>query len=182
MPIDAETFKAQLTNAFLDAKPRRNSPLSRADQREAVSITVEWCLTHQSQYDPDIGSVGSWFGEHLRRVLRDTYRTQQRESVRRAQLNMEAIERNRSLTPSRRSDHPPRTHWSNIDHEIERLLRLPQHERSDCPSCWRCRWYDGLTPVAWAPTPFASAEVRAAVEATERRKIEIAGAHPEDYA
>lgn len=181
MPHAADTFAAQVATAFTNAKPRTNTGLSRADQRDAVSITAEWCLTHRTEYDPKRGNVGGWFGEQLRRVLHDMRRTQQRESVRRARVSMDSVERNRSVTPHRNSERAHDAPRAAIDHEIEKLLRRPKHERADCPSCWRCRWYDGLAPVAWAPPHFASDEVRAAVDAVERRKIEIAGAHPEDY-
>lgn len=182
MHTAADKFAEQVATAFMDAKPRADTGLSRTDQREAISITAEWCLTHRSEYDPERGDVGAWFGEHLRRVLRDMRRSNQREAVRRARFNMDEAERNRTVTPSRRSELHYSVRWHRIDHEVERLLQRPKHERADCPSCWRCRWYDGLTPAAWAPPTLASPEVRAAVDAVERRKIEIAGAHPEDYA
>jgi hypothetical protein len=181
MPTAADKFKEQLTTAFLEARPRANTGLSRADQRDAIQIAVEWCLVHQSQYQPDKQTVAQWFGARLANVLLSMRRDQQRQSVRRAIASMEELERNRTVTPSRRSELHYSVRWSKIDHEIEQLLRRPKHERADCPSCWRCRWYDGLTPVAWAPPSHANSDVRLAVEAIERRKIKIAGGDPDDY-
>ena len=63
-----------------------------------------------------------------------------------------------------------------IDHEIERMLRRPVHEKADCPVCWKCCYFYGLTPKHYhPPTGIADHEVRMAVERTEGRKIQIGG-------
>lgn len=74
---------------------------------------------------------------------------------------------------SRESDHPRDA--APIDHEIEKMLRRPKTERADCPVCWRCMWFEGLTPKNWKPPSNADAEVKLAVERIEREKIRIAG-------
>lgn len=60
-----------------------------------------------------------------------------------------------------------------IDHQIEALLRRPKTERADCPVCWRCMWFDGLTPTHYHPPTLVEPEIQAAVAATEARKIQI---------
>jgi hypothetical protein len=70
------------------------------------------------------------------------------------------------------SDHRD-PHPAPIDHEIERLLRRPKSERADCIVCWRCMWYEGLTPVHYHPPQLVDPEIQAAVAATEARKIQI---------
>lgn len=59
------------------------------------------------------------------------------------------------------------------DREIARIDFVPEAGK-DCPSCWKCRWYDGWTPANYKPTKLADLEVQVAVQATEARKIEIA--------
>lgn len=62
-----------------------------------------------------------------------------------------------------------------IDHEIERMLRRPATERADCPVCWRCCWFEGLTPKNYhAPKHIVEPDVLQAVRDTEARKIKIA--------
>jgi len=62
---------------------------------------------------------------------------------------------------------------SPIDKEISQL-DFPPEQGKDCPPCWKCRWYDGWTPVRYRPTRLADAEVQAAVQRTEAEKIRIA--------
>jgi DNA-directed RNA polymerase specialized sigma24 family protein len=71
-----------------------------------------------------------------------------------------------------RSDNDLR-HKAQIDHDIERLLRRPATERADCPVCWKCFWFEGLTPTHYHPPQLADLDVCAAVAATEARKIKI---------
>jgi RNA polymerase sigma factor (sigma-70 family) len=79
----------------------------------------------------------------------------------------------RSVTLGSDSDFPREA--APIDHEIEKMLRRPTTERADCPVCWRCMWFEGLTPKNWKPPTNADEEVRCAVHATEIEKIRIAG-------
>jgi RNA polymerase sigma factor (sigma-70 family) len=62
-----------------------------------------------------------------------------------------------------------------IDREIERLEMNP-HADQDCPPCWLCKWFDGYLPAQRRALrmEIVEPEVRAAVLATEARKIEIA--------
>lgn len=64
---------------------------------------------------------------------------------------------------------------ASIDKDIERLEFMPQHGR-DCPPCWRCTWFEGFLPgpVKTIRLEIAEPETRAAVWATEGRKVEIA--------
>lgn len=154
--------------------------MSRADAEDVLSIAVVWCWENRDQFDAKVGALDDWFAERVRQVARGRNRDNWRELARRSYRALEQLER---LSPGRSGAQRVTSDRSTygkppIDHEIERLLRRPRHERADCPSCWRCRWYDGLTPGAWQRTRFASAEVEEAVYNIERRKIEIAGANP----
>jgi DNA-directed RNA polymerase specialized sigma24 family protein len=60
-----------------------------------------------------------------------------------------------------------------IDHAIEALLRRPANTTADCVVCWKCMWFDGLTPAHYHPPQLVEPEIQAAVEATEARKIQI---------
>lgn len=60
-----------------------------------------------------------------------------------------------------------------IDHEIEKLLRRPANSTADCPVCWKCFWFEGLTPAHYHPPQLVEPEIQAAVAATEARKIRI---------
>ncbi|MDE2105213.1 MAG: hypothetical protein KGL39_48760 [Patescibacteria group bacterium] len=73
---------------------------------------------------------------------------------------------------ARLSDHDERGP-SRIDHEIEKLLRRPKHAHADCPPCWRCMYFEGLTPRAYKPTVLSDTEVQTAVRNTETLKIKI---------
>lgn len=79
----------------------------------------------------------------------------------------------RPATPTRAP--LPRNERAPIDHAIEKMLRRPSSERADCPVCWRCCYFQGLTPKRYAPPKIVDPEIRAAVTATEARKIIIAG-------
>lgn len=82
------------------------------------------------------------------------------------------ISRGRGAGPLPASDNYSK--MAEIDHEIERMLRRPATEQSDCPVCWRCCWFDGLTPKNYhAPTHVHEPDVLAAVRDTEARKILI---------
>lgn len=74
---------------------------------------------------------------------------------------------------SREADHPREA--APIDHEIEKMLRRPTTERADCPVCWRCMWFEGLTPKNWSPPRLDDQEIWLAVTNTEQEKIRIAG-------
>jgi hypothetical protein len=63
---------------------------------------------------------------------------------------------------------------AKIDHDIEKLLDGPKTEKADCPVCWRCCYFDGLMPVRYRASRHFEPEIRAAVFATEQRKIAIA--------
>jgi RNA polymerase sigma factor (sigma-70 family) len=60
-----------------------------------------------------------------------------------------------------------------IDHEIEKMLRRPASERADCPVCWRCCYFLGLTPTNYHPTHHADEVICEVIRATESRKIQI---------
>lgn len=60
-----------------------------------------------------------------------------------------------------------------IDHALHAMLGGPQLGK-ECPPCWRCCWFLGYLPPVYVPSQVVDAEVRAAVRATEQRKIEIA--------
>lgn len=62
---------------------------------------------------------------------------------------------------------------SLIDHALHALLGGPQIGK-ECPPCWRCCWFLGYLPAVYTPSQVVDPEVRAAVRATEQRKIEIA--------
>jgi DNA-binding CsgD family transcriptional regulator len=62
---------------------------------------------------------------------------------------------------------------SGIDRALADLSR-PTQGRKDCPVCWRCCWFLGLRPKRYVPSELSDDELRAAVRATERRKIDIA--------
>jgi len=73
--------------------------------------------------------------------------------------------------PEEQDDKPP----APIDRALQTMLGGPQLGK-ECPPCWRCMWFYGLLPepTHWHPSQIVDDEVRAAVRATERRKIEIA--------
>lgn len=60
-----------------------------------------------------------------------------------------------------------------IDHEIEKMLRRPASERADCPVCWRCCYFLGLTPTNYHATEHEDPEICEAIRHTESRKIKI---------
>lgn len=65
---------------------------------------------------------------------------------------------------------------SKIDKEIEKLEFAPSGG-TDCPPCWRCKWFDGYLPAANTARRLPitiEPEIRAAVLDVEARKIEIA--------
>jgi DNA-directed RNA polymerase specialized sigma24 family protein len=77
-----------------------------------------------------------------------------------------------AYSPPADSDHREEP-LAPIDHEIEKLLRRPATSTADCPVCWRCFWFEGLTPVHYHPPTLLEPEIQAAVAATEARKIQI---------
>jgi len=62
-----------------------------------------------------------------------------------------------------------------IDKEIERLEFAPPQGK-ECPPCWRCKWFEGFLPGAHVPVkmPVIEPDIKEAVAATEKRKIDIA--------
>jgi RNA polymerase sigma factor (sigma-70 family) len=62
-----------------------------------------------------------------------------------------------------------------IDKEIERLEFAPPQGK-ECPPCWRCKWFEGFLPGAHVPVkmPVVEPDIKEAVAATEKRKIDIA--------
>lgn len=80
-----------------------------------------------------------------------------------------------SPVAERQDDYEGQPKESRIDKEIERLEFVPPQGR-ECPPCWRCKWFEGYLPGAHRPVqmPIVEPAVRAAVLATETRKVEIA--------
>jgi hypothetical protein len=80
-------------------------------------------------------------------------------------------------TPSAEmSDDVTATGFSGLDKALFAALDFPPHHGKDCPPCWRCMWFEGFMPSGKLSVRLVikDDEVRAAVEATEARKIEIA--------
>lgn len=73
------------------------------------------------------------------------------------------------------SQHEADQHVAVIDLLLTKLDFAPQHG-SECPPCWRCKWFEGMLPSGKRDTRMAieDDEVRAAVKDVEIRKIEIA--------
>lgn len=81
------------------------------------------------------------------------------------------LELRKVMSDSDRSQEPQ----SGIDKDIERLEFMPQHGK-DCPPCWRCKWFEGLLPGPHRTVrlPIVEPEIRAAMNAIEGKKVEIA--------
>jgi DNA-directed RNA polymerase specialized sigma24 family protein len=79
----------------------------------------------------------------------------------------------RAVPPADASEHRPE--MSQIDREIE-SLDFPPPSGQDCPSCWRCLWYEGWLPgeTRSARMTIVEPEVAKAVADTEARKVAIA--------
>lgn len=151
--------------------------MRRADRDDAIAMAIAWCWENREKFDPTRGTLEVWWSGALRNAIQTIRRGVARHETRRSYRTVEEVERlSHHASGAPRPGADSERGKAPIDHEIERLLRRPRHERADCPSCWRCRWYDGLRPGTWRPRPFADPEVAAAVRAVEQRKIEIAGA------
>jgi DNA-directed RNA polymerase specialized sigma24 family protein len=80
-----------------------------------------------------------------------------------------------TVTPKAPTSDEPPDDASAIDAELQSLDFPPEHG-AECPPCWRCMWFEGWLPGdnKSVRMPIVEEDVRKAVEATERRKIEIA--------
>lgn len=157
--------------------------LTRTQRDDAVAGALLWCWENREKFDTSRGALQVWWTGALRNAIQQVRRDVARHEGRRVYKALEELERvsrgasGGYIEPSDNA----RKGKAPIDHEIERILRRPKHERADCPSCWRCRWYDGLTPAAWRRTLCADKELEDAIYNVERRKIEIAGRDIEEY-
>lgn len=114
-------------------------------------------------------------GERVQDIARELHCRVQ--DVWRVRHRLEAAPRTDTLAASaavtRESPNDPPL--ARIDYEIASILSTPRDSTGECRPCWRCLWYDGYQgPDTYFPPKCVDPEVRAAIEATERRKIEIA--------
>lgn len=171
-----EEFIIALARVSTDGR-RYLRGLSRADAEDALSKAMAWCWEHRAEFHTGLDTVGAWFATAVKWAALGVRRDTAREKGRRSYLTPEEAQDRAGRLPSyapRAQSDSSRERRSRIDHDIERLLRRPKHGRADCPSCWKCRYFDGFKPDNWKPPTWIDPEVRAAVEATEREKIRIA--------
>ncbi len=188
-----ELFVVQLAKHGWRAFKQYTRGLEHADRDELTQRIIVECWEKRDAYDPTKGSLEQWIMDISYSVSAHFKRGVFREKERRVLgklTSFEKLSRASSGEPLPTPEegfypkHPykhPAHHDKHIDHQVERLLNRPTTGRADCPSCWRCRWYDGFKPAAWKPPTHVDEEVRKAIDAIERRKIEIAGGHPDDY-
>lgn len=176
MTTSKEVFTITIARAI---KPWRGG-LRRVPRRMHDAVLQRFlarCWEQRDTFDPAQTTLEHWCKHHLRVVVRASmtgFRTI--EPTDSAFFHDGALDRETAAVSARSpyvtSDSDMRSR-APIDHEIERLLRRPQHTRADCPVCWRCSYFMGLTPRSYHTPRFADPEMQEAVRNIEARKIRI---------
>lgn len=134
--------------------------LTRTEQDVASRLAHGYSLTH-------IAASLSMPHSELKKVMRKLRRLSDMNNTKQNPFNQRP-----PYAPGIENDYRD-SQPAPIDHAIEAMLRRPKSERADCPVCWKCSYFKGMTPKHYHPPQLVEPEIREAVTAIEARKIQI---------